>query len=291
MKPRSISPVRMLLVFLVSGMLLTLVSWGQQQIPSKAPKQNIEDTTKKKKKNVEARDLDQAIEELDRIDLDEHLEKAMKEVNEAVKQLDAAKVKMEIDKAMKEVDFEKLGKEMENTKVDWDKMKVEMEKSMKEVDFEKLSKEIETSMAKVDWDKMKSELDKSMKAVDFEKLSKEMEKLKQSDFSELEREMNSAKDELKKIQPTLEKELKEAQKEIEKAKVEMKEYKTFIDGLEKDGLIKKNENYTLEHKNGKLLINGKEAPAKVYQKYSSFLKKHPSINIRKDADDFSIDHD
>ena len=78
---------------------------------------------------------------------------------------------------------------------------------------------------------------------------------------------------------------------MEKAKAEMKEYKTFVDGLEKDGLINKKSNYTIEHKNGALIINGKKQPTNVYNKYRSFLQKHKKLKIEKSGDDFNIDHD
>ncbi len=79
--------------------------------------------------------------------------------------------------------------------------------------------------------------------------------------------------------------------EIEKAKEELKEYKTFLDGLEKDGLINKKEDYTIKHKNGELIINGKTQPAGVYSKYRSFLEKHKRLSIEKSHDDFNIDLD
>ena len=246
MKPGSTNALRALTILFVAGALLTLVSWGQQQIPTGSVLQVKEDTTKKKKtKHKEVRDLDEAINELDEVDLDIHLENAMKEVAEAMKKLDVSAMKLEMDKAMKEVDFEKI------------------------------KKEIDESMAKVDWEKIKEEL----------------EKVKEIDYSAIEVEMKKAKKEMGKIQPQIEKELKAAKVELEKAKKEMKEYKTFVDGLNSDGLINKKENYTIQHEDGKLLINGKEASLKTYQKYQDFLKKHPKINIRKDDNDFNIDLD
>jgi hypothetical protein len=64
-----------------------------------------------------------------------------------------------------------------------------------------------------------------------------------------------------------------------------------VDGLEKDGLIDKKKGYTIEHKDGKLLINEKEASAQTYEKYRSFLEKHKKFNIEKDDNDFDIDMD
>ena len=71
----------------------------------------------------------------------------------------------------------------------------------------------------------------------------------------------------------------------------MKEYKEFVDGLEKDGLINKKEEYTIKHDNGELLINGKKASDATYKKYKSFLEKRKKFTIEKSADDFNIDID
>ena len=78
---------------------------------------------------------------------------------------------------------------------------------------------------------------------------------------------------------------------MEKAKVEMREYKSFVDGLANDGLINKKAGYTIKHKDGKLTINDKEANAKTYNKYRSFLEKHKKFRIEKDIDDFELDTD
>ena len=107
----------------------------------------------------------------------------------------------------------------------------------------------------------------------------------------MEASLAEAKEEIKKIGPQLEKELKNAKVEIEKAKAEMKEYKSFVDGLDKDGLINKKESYSLKHKDGKLIINDKEASGETYEKYRSFLDKHKKFNIEKGNDDFDIDMD
>jgi hypothetical protein len=103
--------------------------------------------------------------------------------------------------------------------------------------------------------------------------------------------MARAKEEMEKIGPQIEKEMQNAKIKMEKAKAEMKEYKGFVDGLEKDGLIKKSEGYSLKHKDGELFINGKKASNETYLKYRSFLEKHPKFSIEKNDDDFNIDVD
>jgi hypothetical protein len=96
---------------------------------------------------------------------------------------------------------------------------------------------------------------------------------------------------MKNLKPKIEEELKKARVEIEKAKQELKEYKAFEEGLEKDGLINKKENYTIEHKDGQLSINGKTQPQSVYNKYRSFLEKHKKFTLKKDDDNFELNND
>jgi hypothetical protein len=151
----------------------------------------------------------------------------------------------------------------------------EMEKAMKEVDFEKIQREVKESIAKID----------------MEKIREEMEEVKKINMKGLEEEMTKVKKEMEKIGPQIEKEMQKAKKEIEKAKAEIKEYKEFVDGLDKDGLIKKSEGYTIKHEDGELIINGKKASNETYLKYKSFLEKHKKFNIEKSDDDFDIDMD
>ena len=172
-----------------------------------------------------------------------------------------AKVQMEIDKAMKEVDM--------------DKIRSEIEKATQSIDAAKIEHDIKESLGKIDWDKMKKDMDE-VKKIDMSKLDADMKKL--------EIEMNE-------LGPRIQKEMEKAKVDIEKAKVEMKEYKSFVDGLEKDGLINKKEGYSIEHKNGELIINGKKQPADVYNKYRSFLEKHKKFNIKKTDDNFNINND
>ena len=261
MKPGSIKMLRLLAAVVIIATTLTLISWDRKQQPEGFYQKQTNHDTIPQKRDKKIRDLDEAIAELEEIDLKEHLEKAMVQVQESLKQLDAKKIQLEIERSMKEVDVEKI--------------KAQVDKAMKEVDFAKIEKEVKESIAKIDWDKMKAELDE----------------VKKIDFSEMNAEMEKAKKEMEKIGPEIEKELKKAKVEIEKAKAEMKEYKSFVDGLNNDGMINKKEGYSLKHEDGRLMINDKEAPARTYEKYRSFLQKHPKFNIEKNKDDFNINMD
>ncbi|HMK26175.1 MAG TPA: hypothetical protein VK483_09110 [Chitinophagaceae bacterium] len=279
MKPTKFTTGRMLLVLLITGLAIGLVSWDQKQSPGHFG-QPINDTVPKTKpgdREKKIRDLDDVLDELNEADMKVNMEKVQKELAEAMKKIDGEKIKMEMEKAMKEVDMEKIKREVEESmaKIDFNKIKEEMANVMKEVDMEKIQKEVQESMAKVDWDKMKAEMDK-VKDIDMKQVEKEMEKVKE---------------EMKNLGPKIEKEMEKAKVEIEKAKVEIKEYKEFVDGLESDGLINKKESYSLKHKDGELFINGKKASEQTYNKYRSFLEKHKKFSIKKDDDDFDIDMD
>lgn len=187
-------------------------------------------------------------------DLDEIFsEKEMAEFSQAM-----AKMQEELARAMKEIDG--------------DKIRLEVEKALKEVDMEKIQQEIRASMANADWEKMKTELEKFKS----EEFSKEMQKLKA---------------EMEELSPRIRKEMEKAKGEMEKAKESMKAYKEFINGLEKDGLLSKKEGYELEHRNGRLLINGKAIQQADYDRYRSFLEAHPSFRINTKDDNFHINLD
>lgn len=262
MKRGSITTGRLLITLCIIGATVALLSWDKKQSPPGFHQtQKTFDDTIPQKKDKKIRDLDEAIAELENIDLKVHIDKAMKEVEMAMKEIDGEKIRLDVERAMKEVDFTRI--------------KADVDKAMKEIDFAKIEREVKESIAKIDWDKMKAELDE----------------VKKIDFSKMEAELKEAREEIKKISPQIEKELQKAKVEIEKAKVEMKEYKSFVDGLEKDGLINKKENYSIKYNDGKLIINDKEPTAETYKKYRSFLDKHKKFNIEKDNDDFNINMD
>jgi hypothetical protein len=240
------------MIALVALLIFSITAWNQS-----APSQPTQKDTVPKTREKKIRDLDEALLELDKAQFELNKtdwEKIDREIKESLKDINAIKIKADVEKAMKEIDF--------------DKIKVDIEMAMKEVDASKIKMEIDASLAKVDMEKIKLEL----------------EKVKDIDFSKMEAE-------LKKIKPELEKSLAEAKVSIEKAKEELREYKTFVDGLANDGLINKKEAYKIEHKEGVLKINGKTQTVDVYNKYRTFLEKHKNFTLKKDADDFDLDVD
>lgn len=268
-----------LLAIFAIALTAGLVSWGQHQTPGGRQTPQTDTVPKKQKSDREkkARDLDDVLDELNDAEIDVNMDQVREELREVMKNLDAEKIRLDIEKAMKEVDFDKIRKEVETSlaNVDFKKIKAEIDEAMKAVDMEKIQREVEESMKKVDWEKMKAD----------------MERVKEVDMKKIEEEMKKVKEEMKDLGPRIEKEMAKAKEEIEKAKAEIKEYKVFVDGLEKDGLISKQEGYTLKHRDGELLINGKKASEQVYNKYRDFLEKHKKFSIEKTDDDFDMELD
>lgn len=278
MKPTNFKILRLVAFVIVAGLTIGLVSWDNQQSPGNY-EQTTNDTVPKKNtdRQKKTRNLDDVLDELDQADFTVDAEKIKKEIAESLKNVDANRIQMEVDKAMMQVDMEKIKKEIETSmaKVDWDGMKEEIKTALANIDAAKIQEAVETSLATINWNAIKAEIE-NVKNIDFKKMETEMQKMKL---------------ELKELQPTIEKELKKAKLEIEKAKTEIKEYKSFVDGLNSDGLINKNDAYTLNHSDGELYINGEKATKETKRKYKTFLEKHKKFSIKKEADDFDFNTD
>ena len=252
---------RLLLLLLVTGIGATLVAWQQKQKNQTAvspPVTTKTDTLPKDKikKELKVRNLDEALEDLDRVHVD----------------IDLEKLNMELDKIAPDV-------------------QVQVEKALKAIDMVKIKTAVDASLASIDWPSIKVDVNNSLSKIDWDQMKVDVEKLKDIKFDKLDMDMKNLDVELKKIKPNLEKNLKDAKIGIEKAKAELKEYKHFVDGLENDGLIDKKGNYSIRNKNGELYINGKVQPAEVYNKYREFLDKHKTLTIEKSDDDFNVNND
>ena len=248
-------------LFLLAGVLtLGLVAWKEEQ--SIQTKNNYTDTVPRNREK-KIRNLDDALQEIDKSELE--LEQSMKKIEKelAVPPLpptppvDIEKAMAEVDKAMKDINPEKI--------------KQEIEASLKDIDIESMKNNMAKALKDIDAEKMKAQLSASLAKVDMEKVKQEMERMKE--------EMPKLQEKMKNIKPEVEASMKKAKEGIEKARTEIKEFKTFEEGLEKDGLINRKSGYVIEHKEGKLSINGTPQPDAVYNKYRSFLEKHKSFKL------------
>ncbi|HET7896882.1 MAG TPA: hypothetical protein VFL47_04415, partial [Flavisolibacter sp.] len=210
-------------------------------------------------------------------------QKKIRDLDEALAEIDRGEIEMQ--KAMKEIDQEKLESEvrlaMKNMDKDMAKMKEDLAKAMKEIDMQKINLDVEKAMKDIDCEKLKQEVTASLSKVDMEKMKADLEKTKAIDLSKM-------KEELSQIQPQVEKAMKEAKVSIEKARQEITAYKNLVNALDKDGLLNKNEPYTIEYNNNELTVNGKKLSVEQTKKYSQFLSGKDKFTLQKDEDGLNI---
>ncbi len=276
------------LALLATGLVLGAAAWQGSPSKNLQPSANRTDTIPDRK----ARNIDEALRELER---------GRRELEQGMKQHDWDKIQVDIDNAMKSIDTKKIQAEMERAMKEMDMAAVQKQVSeaMKQLDTEKMKADIEKAMASIDKDKMRADLEKAMKEIDAEKIRAQVEaSLSKIDRQKIEQELQKVKeidmsklrDEMRDLRPQIEKAMAEAGESLEKAKAELTNYKTLIDGLDKEGLIKKEGSFTIQYKAGKLLIDGKEQPASLVKKYP-FLESQRDFTIKQDKDDFNINKD
>ncbi len=212
--------------------------------------------------------------------------KKIKDIDDVLIQIEKAEA--EVKRSMQEIDFSKIDKElkeaMQKMEVDMVKMQADLEKQLKEIDKQKIKADVEEGLKELkaaDMERIKAELQASLAKIDMEKIKAEVARVKEIDTKKIE-------EQLKNLQPEIERSMQQAKEDMEKAKAEMQAFKKFIDDLEKEGLINKKESYQIEIKETKLLINGKEQSADLYNRHRDFLQKHKNTTIKKTDDDFNI---
>jgi hypothetical protein len=132
---------------------------------------------------------------------------------------------------------------------------------------------VEASLSKVDMKKVRAEM---------EKAKVEIAKVKESDFAKI-------KEELVRIQPEIEKAMQEAKVDIEKARKEITDYKNLVDALERDGVLKKGENYKIDYRNKELTVNGSKLSAEATIKYKDFIGDKKDFTLQKNEEGLEID--
>lgn len=200
---------------------------------------------------------------------------------------------VDLDQALDELDNAKADVEKSMQNIDWDKMNADMKEAMKNLDvnMKDMQENLKKSLSEIDVEKMKHDVNEAVAKIDWDEIKRNMDKAKDIDLDKVRAEVETAKAAIEKEKPAIEKSMRDAHESIEKAKVEMRAYQAFIEGLEKDGRINSKEGYTIENKNGQLIINGKQQPASVYNKYRTFLEKNKKLTIKKDKDGLHINNE
>jgi hypothetical protein len=261
-------------LILIAALVITGISW--QKHPTTTNKKAITDTIPDRKKKI--RDIDEAIEELD---------KGKVEVDKSLNNIDWPKINADIKMAMDNINVNmdeiKANVAASLKDIDVNKIHAEVQQALKEVDAAKIQADVAASLKEINVEKIKADVQASIDKIDWDQIKVDIDKAKNIDMKKLETEMRDMK-------PEIEKSMKEAHESIEKAKKELQEYKSFINELDKDGLINKKEDYKIEYNNGVLTINGKKQSEEVANKYSGFLKGHTDFVIKKNEDGFNINN-
>lgn len=258
--------IQLPLMLVVSTLMVTLVAWKEDRFAQQ--KFEARDTTPNRK-DKKIKNIDEAIEELEKAQIE--LERSIK--NMPVPFIDLQKMQVEVQKSLKEIDTEKI--------------KIQVDEALKEFNAEKIKAQVDEAMKQFDAGKIKASVAEALKEIDAQKIKMQVrEAMATIEVDKIKAEVEM---EMKNIKPQIEAELEKAKLEIQKAKTELKEYKTFENGLENDGLINKKEAYTIEHKEGQLIINEKIQPESVYNKYRTFLEKHKKFKLERGEHDFDLD--
>lgn len=252
---------------LMSGFIILFPFFGTkaQKVKKENPKeQRGGDTPRHKSIIIKNGDLDKALAEIDKVNLDS--------------------INITVKNALASVDFDAIGKSIEASMkaINADSIRLQVDIAMKSIDMQKMQADISKSMAEAQ--KAMAELQKSGWQKEFQQGMKEMqESLKEMKLQmpEIKKEMEAAKKEMVNAQLNMKDEMAKAKVDIEKARIEIKELKSSLDEMKKDGLIKEGETVKLEWKNGLLYINGKEQSKAVSDKY----RKLENIKFHQDSDD------
>lgn len=194
------------------------------------------------------------------------VDSALKEVNKQLAAINFTDIDKQVKLALSQVDMSSIQKTVNDAlkNVDFKSIQEEVNKSMKDAKIE---------MDKIDWNSVQAEINAGMKEMQNE--------LKGAQFEMAEAMKELSKQNLvdaKQMQLNAQKALEDAKVSLAKAKVELKEVENFTNELEKDKLIDKKKGYTVEVKDGKLIINGIEQSKEVNRKYKKFLKKNRTFN-------------
>lgn len=234
----------------------------------------------------ELRQIEKAKESLQKINA-EDMQKMMKDVEESIAKIDLQKIELDAQKAIKDIDFTKIEKQLREA---MQSLEEELKSQEKNVDLsESKKKEIKKDLENARKE-IREEMEKIRKEIKEQKIITEQE-IRQG-LEDAKKDMEKAKQEMKENRFDMEKEIAKAKVEVDNARKEVLGYQEMVYAMEEDDLLNTKQDYTIEHKNGNISINGKplnETSANKYKKYfknkdMKIDKKDGKINIRNDKD-------
>lgn len=170
--------------------------------------------------------------------------------------------------------------------IDLTELREELEKAaieMKEVDWQGISEEIKKALQEVNEEIKDSKLHKEIRI----EVRRGLEQAKK-DLEQAKKEMESARKEQRKTSKVM---VKASVSGDDDNPPTPPNYEPMLDQMQQDGLINREEAYSIEKKGDVLLINGKEQPASVKHKYKEhLLAKTISIKGNKGTLNILVDN-
>lgn len=200
--------------------------------------------------SVKLKDLD---------NLNEELDKSLANISEGLKKIDLDKLMNDVGESLKNINLK------------------DVSLSLKKIDFDDVLADIKSSLQNIRWEDKEEEMEKAL-----EEAREEMEKAKQeiknidtknidAELEKARKEIEKSKLEIKKID--FDKIMSEAKIGIDKAKEEIKQIKTMFEEMEKDGLIDRENGFSVEYKDKNLYIDGKKQSDRITDKYRHYFKE------------------
>jgi len=181
---------KILALLVCSAIMVVVTSFQDSPKTTPTVPYALVDTPKKKSVHIE----------IDMKDLD----KAMEEINIKLKEIDWDKISKEVTASLNSIDMEKIKKEITSSieNVDLDKIKTEVNNSIKNIDFGKIEIDIKNATDEIKTNLNSEEFKKNMKnlpKIDKEKLHKELKKAQEElekNKEQIKKKMEKAKEEL-----------------------------------------------------------------------------------------------
>jgi len=285
------------------------IAW-QTKAPISQSRHSIQDTLPKKEKVQEDQiiidgDLDKAMEEVKKAqeNLERQLqkgglEKMQKDLLRAQAQLNAKDIHAEIEKAMKEIELQKISLQDQMKNIDMQKIQAETQEALQKINWEKMKKDMQQAQAElknnIDYKEIESGIRRSMeetkramahlKEIDMQKIQQQLERAQEdlkANEGHMREEMERAKKEIDlNLHKDFRKELEKAKEGVQRASEELRGYKEMITEMQKDGLLKNDDNYNIKYKKGELYIDGVKQPDNVTNKYRHYFKQE-NVQLKK----------
>ena len=220
-------------------------------------------------------------------------EKEIKELDEAnrnldvevLREIDNKKIQKEIDASITEANVE-LDKEVIDPAV----IEKDVEAALKEVNVEKIQQEIREEVDasnNIDYQKIQREIQQSLDQVqqwlNSEAFRESIRSAGRKDFRHIKMELDRAKADLDKNSINIHIDREAAHAGIDNAKKELKGYQDMISGMEQDGLLNSQEDFTIAFTNGQLYVNGKKQTESLAKKYAKYFKQDGTTITRKNG--------